>query len=264
MKPDPSTPNLGPFQVVIPARYASSRLPGKPLAEINGLPMVSWVVRAAEQSGAARVLVATDDERVADKVKESGGKAVMTGADHTSGTDRLAEVADQMGWDNDTLIVNVQGDEPGMPPALINQVAALLQAHPEAGVASLYTSIDSVKEWQNPNAVKVVTDQKGRALYFSRAAIPHDRDNNGQTNGEPLGKRHIGIYAYRVSALREFVAWSPTPLEELEKLEQLRFMEQGIRIAMAEAILPPPTGVDTPEDLELVRRSLGQGTPEDS
>lgn len=247
-----------PFKVVIPARYASSRLPGKPLADINGLPMIVWVQQAAELSGAEQVVIATDDSRVVEVVEQYGGHAVMTRADHVSGTDRLAEVADQMRWPNDTLVVNVQGDEPGMSPALIDQVAALLQAHSEAGVASLYTLIEDPQEWRNPNAVKVVTDQKGRALYFSRAAIPHDRDGCGSVDGAPVGKRHIGLYAYRVSALRAFVAWPPAPLEQLEKLEQLRFMEQGVEIAMAQATLTPPAGVDTPDDLAWARRTLGR------
>lgn len=248
------------FQVVIPARYASTRLPGKPLSDIHGRPMVAWVVAAAEYSRASGVYVATDDERVALAVEQAGGRAVRTREDHTSGTDRLAEVAAQMGWSDHTLVVNVQGDEPGMPPALINQVADLLNAHPEAGVASLYTRIYSTEELANPHAVKVVVDQAGRALYFSRAGIPFDRD--GAHSAQPgdsgaYGKRHVGLYAYRVGALRQFVGWSPTPLEQLEKLEQLRFMEQGVTIAMAEAAETPPAGVDTEADLHHVRQTLG-------
>lgn len=243
------------FQVVIPARYESSRLPGKPLADILGEPMVQWVVKAAQRSGADGVSVATDDARIVDAVLAFGGEAVLTRADHSSGTDRLAEVADLMGWADDTIVVNVQGDEPGMPPALIDQVATLLMAHPDAGVASLYTDLtDAEGTLGDANVVKVVVGLDDKALYFSRAPIPHDRDGDSPAAG--TGKRHIGLYAYRVSALRAFTEWSPSPLEGREKLEQLRFMEHGVSIAMARACMPTPMGVDTEHDLTLVRTAL--------
>lgn len=242
------------FQVVIPARYDSSRLPGKPLADILGKPMVQWVVEAAQRSGALGTSVATDDARIQDAVQSLGGDSVLTRTDHSSGTDRLAEVAAIKGWSDDTIVVNVQGDEPGMPPALIDQVANLLVEHPDAGVASLYTALTDDASFRDPNVVKVVTGLDGKALYFSRAPIPHDRD--GDAGDRALGKRHIGLYAYRVASLRAFTQWSPSPLERREKLEQLRFMEQGVSIAMAQACTPPPMGVDTKHDLTLVRTLL--------
>lgn len=242
------------FQVVIPARYASTRLPGKPLADIHGRPMVAWVAAAARQSKAQGVVVATDDPRIEQALLAEGIAVRMTGAGHASGTDRLAEVAALEGWPDETIVVNVQGDEPGMPPALINQVAALLAAHPEAGAASLCTPIHDEAVFANPNVVKVVTGEAGLALYFSRAPIPHDRD--GLCRGGVLGWRHLGIYAYRVRALQAFTGWLPAALEKVEKLEQLRFMAHGVSIAMAEACESPPDGVDTPEDLAQIRRQL--------
>ncbi|MCH8553306.1 MAG: 3-deoxy-manno-octulosonate cytidylyltransferase [Natronospirillum sp.] len=246
------TRNPSGFQVVIPARYASTRLPGKPLSDIHGRPMVAWVAQAAERSRADGVVVATDDPRIEAAMKEIKVPVQMTSEHHQSGTDRLAEVASAQGWDKDTVVVNVQGDEPGMPPALINQVADLLAEYPEAGVASLCVPITDEQQWRNPNVVKVVLDDTGLALYFSRAPIPHDRDGQGDVPAF----RHLGIYAYRVSALQAFTEWSPARLEQIEKLEQLRFMAHGVRIAMAVATEPPPEGVDTPEDLVLVRQQL--------
>lgn len=248
------TQNPSGFQVVIPARYASTRLPGKPLADIHGRPMVAWVAQAGERSRADGVVVATDDPRIEVAMREINVPVQMTSEHHQSGTDRLAEVASALGWNQDTIVVNVQGDEPGMPPALINQVADLLADHPEAGVASLCVPITDEQQWRNPNVVKVVLDDNGLALYFSRAPIPHDRDGQGQ--GSFMAYRHLGIYAYRVSALQAFTGWAPARLEQIEKLEQLRFMAHGVRIAMAEASEPPPEGVDTPEDLALVRQQL--------
>lgn len=241
------------FRVVIPARYQSTRLPGKPLADIHGRPMVQWVYRAAQQSAASEVFVATDDERVQAAVVEFGGRAVMTASDHVSGTDRLAEVAQLMAWPDETIIVNVQGDEPTMDPALINQVGALLANDPDAGVATLCVPIHDSSEMNNPNAVKVVRTTENRALYFSRAAVPWNRDGDALA---VQGYRHLGIYAYRVAALKRFVAWPTGHLEQIEKLEQLRFLEQGVQIAVAEAVTVPPAGVDTPEDLQRVIRAL--------
>ncbi|TGG95583.1 3-deoxy-manno-octulosonate cytidylyltransferase [Natronospirillum operosum] len=251
------TANLPAFKVVIPARYASSRLPGKPLADIHGRPMIAWVADAARRSQAEEVWVATDDPRIESALQAIELPVVMTAADHESGTDRLAEVARLRGWSDDTIVVNVQGDEPGMPPTLINQVAALLAAHPEAGVASLCTPIETLTEYRNPNAVKVVTAGNGLALYFSRASVPYLRDSADTV--PDLARRHLGIYAYRAGALQAFTGWSPSPLEQTEKLEQLRFMEHGVAIAMAEACEPPPSGVDTPEDLEQIRGLLKGG-----
>ncbi|WLD56684.1 3-deoxy-manno-octulosonate cytidylyltransferase [Salinispirillum sp. LH 10-3-1] len=247
-----STPS---FYVVIPARYQSTRLPGKPLADILGKPMVQWVYEAAQRSAAIGVCIATDDKRVEAAVESFGGRVRMTSANHVSGTDRLAEVAAQAGWADDTIIVNVQGDEPTMDPALINQVGELLAAHPEAGVATLCVPVTDVAEMNNPNAVKVVLSQRGLALYFSRAAVPWNRD--GETLAVP-GYRHLGIYAYRVSALQQFVSWPTGQLEQVEKLEQLRFLEHGVHIAVAVADLAPPAGVDTPEDLARVIRLLAE------
>ncbi|MFY0664017.1 MAG: 3-deoxy-manno-octulosonate cytidylyltransferase [Natronospirillum sp.] len=245
-----STPS---FHVVIPARYQSTRLPGKPLADILGKPMVQWVYEAAQRSAATGVCIATDDVRVETAVKHFGGRTLMTSAEHVSGTDRLAEVAALEGWTADTIVVNVQGDEPTMNPALINQVGELLAAHPEAGVATLCVPISDPEEMRNPNAVKVVLNQQGLALYFSRAPVPWNRD--GETLAVP-GYRHLGIYAYRVSALQQFVQWPTGHLEHVEKLEQLRFLEHGVQIAVATAQIAPPAGVDTAEDLARVIRLL--------
>lgn len=247
-----STPS---YHVVIPARYQSTRLPGKPLADILGKPMVQWVYEAAQRSAAMGVCIATDDQRVEAAVRSFGGHVRMTSTSHVSGTDRLAEVAAQESWSADTVIVNVQGDEPTIDPALINQVGELLAAHPEAGVATLCVPIKNVDEMENPNAVKVVLSQQGLALYFSRAAVPWNRD--GEALAVP-GYRHLGIYAYRVSALQQFVGWPTGHLEHLEKLEQLRFLEHGVQIAVAVADIAPPAGVDTPEDLARVIRLLAE------
>lgn len=245
------------FKVVIPARYASTRLPGKPLVDIGGQPMIRWVIDAARRSGASEVWVATDDERVA---AAAAPHALMTRADHASGTDRIAEVAAQRGWSDDTIVVNVQGDEPQLPPELIDRVASLLAGHPDAHIATLCTPIGSLREFLDPNAVKVVFDAAGRALYFSRAPIPWNRDaapaglsSQSQFEG---AQRHIGIYAYRVRALRQLSAMLPGSLESLEKLEQLRALQAGMQIVVAVAPTPPPAGIDTPEDLGRVRALL--------
>ena len=248
------------FTVVIPARYASSRLPGKPLQDIAGKPMVQHVWEQAKKSSAARVVVATDDARILEICQGFGAEVLMTRVDHNSGTDRLAEVAGQLGLAADAIVVNVQGDEPLIPPAIIDQVAANLAAHPEAGIATLAEPIDSIETLFNPNAVKVSSDINGLALTFSRAPLPWARDALARSRDElPAGvpyRRHIGIYAYRAGFLHDFVAWGPCLLEDTECLEQLRALWHGVRIHVADALQSPPAGVDTPEDLARVRRLL--------
>ncbi|WP_375738455.1 3-deoxy-manno-octulosonate cytidylyltransferase [Pseudomonas boanensis] len=249
------------FTVVIPARFASTRLPGKPLQDIAGKPMIQHVWEQARRSGAQRVVVATDDARIVDACQTFGAEVLLTRADHNSGTDRLAEVATQLGLTNDAIVVNVQGDEPLIPPAIIDQVAANLAAHPEAGIATLAEPIHEAQALFNPNVVKVATDLNGLALTFSRAPLPWARDafaaNPDQLPDDVPYRRHIGIYAYRVGFLHDFVAWGPCWLENTESLEQLRALWHGVRIHVADALDAPPAGVDTPEDLERVRRLLG-------
>ncbi|MBN1238640.1 MAG: 3-deoxy-manno-octulosonate cytidylyltransferase [Gammaproteobacteria bacterium] len=243
------------FAVVVPARYASTRLPGKPLADIAGRPMVAWVHEQARRSGAAEVLIATDDARIAEACGAFGARVEMTAAGHASGTDRIAELARRLGWEDSRIVVNVQGDEPLLPPALIAQVAALLDAHAEAAVATLMTPIASDEEFRDPNIVKVVTDRDGHAIYFSRAPIPWPRD--GATGAEPP-RRHVGLYAYRVGELKRISAEAPCGLETTERLEQLRALWLGYRIAIADAVEPPPRGVDTPDDLDAVREAVAR------
>lgn len=254
------------YTVVIPARYASTRLPGKPLRDIAGSTMIQRVYQQARLSSASRVIVATDDQRIADAVKGFGGEVAMTSPDHVSGTDRLEEVARQCGLAEDEIVVNVQGDEPLIPPQVIDQVAANLAANTEAGVATLSEPITEVEVFVNPNVVKVVSAHNGTALYFSRAPIPWPRDQFGESPatlpasdgsaGASNFQRHIGIYAYRVALLHRFVSWPVAPLEALECLEQLRFMYQGIKIHVAPACSDVPGGVDTEEDLQAVIRHL--------
>ena len=242
------------FTVVIPARYQSTRLPGKPLADIGGKPMIQWVYEQSLLAGAERVIIATDDARVEQAVKAFGGTVCMTSPDHQSGTERLAEVVALMGIEDDHIIVNVQGDEPLIPPAIVRQVADNLAAS-NAPMATLAVEIDHESEVFNPNAVKVVTDKDGYALYFSRATIPWDRDNfasEDKTIVQPL-MRHIGIYAYRAGFINTYINWQPSQLEKIECLEQLRVLWYGEKIHVAVALEAPPAGVDTPEDLELVR-----------
>ena len=237
------------FLVVIPARYASSRLPGKPLADIGGKSMIERVYQQALQSGAGRVVVATDDQRVAAAVDAFGGEVCMTRADHNSGTERLAEVVSKLGLAADTVVVNVQGDEPFIPPQLIDQVAGNLAAQQKARMATLAVPLADAAEIANPNIVKVVTDRQGYALYFSRAAIPFDRDQAFQTALSQHYRRHIGIYAYRAGFIQDYVSWPVSTLEQIEALEQLRVLWQGESIHVADACVPPAMGVDTPEDL---------------
>lgn len=248
------------FKVVIPARYASTRLPGKPLLDIAGKPMVQHVYERACQSGAEEVVIATDDQRIADVARGFGAQVVLTRGDHPSGTDRLQEVAHQMGWPDEDIVVNVQGDEPLIPPSVIDQVARNLDEVSAAGIATLAEPILEAAQLFNPNVVKVVRDHLGLALYFSRAPMPWARDDFARTRetlpAVPQFFRHLGIYAYRVKFLHAYVNWPACALEQLESLEQLRALYNGVRIHVdvAECELPP--GVDTPEDLERVRRWL--------
>jgi len=248
------------FSVVIPARYASSRLPGKPLLEIDGLPMVVHVARRARDSGARDVCVATDHDGIAAAVRAHGFAAEMTASDHPSGTDRIAEVARRRDWPPAHIVVNVQGDEPLIEPAAIARVAATLQADAEASIATLGCPIVDIDEFRNPNVVKVVLDHRGNALYFSRASIPYPRDAwNAATDRLPTdlpAYRHIGLYAYRCAFLYAYTRLAPTALERFEALEQLRALWHGHRIAVAIADGAPIPGVDTPEDLERVRAHL--------
>ncbi|MBV0932145.1 3-deoxy-manno-octulosonate cytidylyltransferase [Marinobacterium weihaiense] len=248
------------FSVVIPARFASSRFPGKPLADLAGKPMVQHVYERACESEAVRVIIATDDERIAAVARGFGAEVCMTSAEHPSGTDRLQEVVKTLGFYADDIVVNVQGDEPLIPPRIINQVAHNLMAMPNAGIATLSEPIETVEALLNPNVVKVITDHQGMALYFSRAPMPWPRDAFMQSQDTlPQGfdwQRHIGLYAYRVKMLNDFVAWPPAPLEQTECLEQLRALWNGVGIHVAAADEAPPAGVDTPEDLARIAKLM--------
>jgi len=245
------------FTVLIPARYASTRLPGKPLADVAGKPMVVRVAERARGSGAARIVVATDDERIRDAVTAHGFESVMTRPDHATGTDRLAEAAVRLRLPADHIVVNVQGDEPLLEPALIRQMARLLAGASDAAMATACHAIDDAREAFNPNVVKVVLDARGYALYFSRATIPWARDAFAADSerippGLPL-YRHYGLYAYRVSFLLDYPALPPAPIERFEALEQLRALWHGHRIVVAVTDGTPAPGVDTEQDLERVR-----------
>ncbi len=245
------------FVAIIPARYASTRLPGKPLKDINGKPMIVHVLERAREAGASRIIVATDHDDVARAVEAAGGEVCMTRADHQSGTERLAEVVEKCGFADDTPIVNIQGDEPTIPPVIVRQVAENLIAS-NAGMATLAVPVHDAQEAFNPNAVKVVRDAQGYALYFSRATIPWDRDRFAESRdniGDTL-LRHIGIYGYRAGFIRRYVSWAPSPLERIEMLEQLRVLWYGEKIHVDVAKQVPGTGVDTPEDLERVRAEM--------
>jgi 3-deoxy-manno-octulosonate cytidylyltransferase (CMP-KDO synthetase) len=248
------------FVVAIPARFASTRLPGKPLLSIGGEPMVLRVARRALAAGASEVVVATDDARVADALRGAAVKVVMTRSDHESGSDRLAECAELLGWSDDTIVVNLQGDEPLAPASGIRAVAAAL-AEADASMATLAVPIAEPHELFDPHCVKLVADRAGYALYFSRAPLPWARDAFAESRQRLPERapflRHIGIYAYRAGFLRKFATLSPTPLERIEALEQLRALEYGYRIAVRLAPEPFPGGVDTPADLERVRVLLG-------
>jgi len=249
------------FTVVIPARYASTRFPAKPLADINGKPMIQHVYERSLRSNANRVVIATDDVRIEEVAKSFGAEVVMTKVAHPSGTDRLQEVASKLGLSDDALVVNVQGDEPLIPPAIINQVAENLATAPDASIATLSEPIEKLETLLNPNSVKVLTDCNGLALYFSRAPIPWPRD--AFSKEQPIDmpenfawQRHIGIYAYKVALLNKYVEWAPAEVELTENLEQLRAMWYGERIHVAKALETPPPGIDTPEDLARLLKHL--------
>jgi 3-deoxy-manno-octulosonate cytidylyltransferase (CMP-KDO synthetase) len=245
------------FVVIVPARLASTRLPRKPLADIGGVPMVVRVARAAAASGAERVAVAADSPEIVDACSAHGVEALLTRADHASGTDRLAEAVECLGLADDALVVNVQGDEPLMPAAVVRRVAEALEKRTDCAIATACHPLHDAAEFFRPNVVKVVTDANGRALYFSRAPIPWSRDafaagRDRLPPGLPA-RRHIGLYAYRAGFLRRFPQLPPAPLEQHESLEQLRALAHGFGIAVVELPEALPPGVDTPEDLERVR-----------
>jgi len=242
------------FRVVIPARYDSSRLPGKALLPLAGKPMLQWVHERACSAHAAEVIVATDDERIAHAARGFGAQVAMTARTHVSGTDRIAEVAGSRGWSDSDIVVNVQGDEPLIPPAVIDQVAQLLAANPRADMATLAARIDQLADFNDPNVVKVACDVGGRALYFSRAPIPWNRDS--PTVLTPASLRHIGIYAYRVGALRRLAGFPASRLAQIERLEQLRALENGLEIRVALALERPLADVNTAADLERAERAL--------
>jgi 3-deoxy-manno-octulosonate cytidylyltransferase (CMP-KDO synthetase) len=248
------------FRVVIPARYASSRLPGKALLNMSGKPMIQWVYERARASQAHEVLIATDDLLIVSAAHSFGAETVMTATTHESGTDRIAEVARLRGWAESDIVVNVQGDEPVIPPALIDQVASLLKANPSAQIATLATPVTSISEFMDPNAVKVVTDGEGRALYFSRAPIPWARDGAAAGIASQTSfagaRRHVGIYGYRVSGLLRMASLKRTVLEQHEKLEQLRALENGLEIRVADSVEQPGPDVNTAADLERVAALL--------
>jgi 3-deoxy-manno-octulosonate cytidylyltransferase (CMP-KDO synthetase) len=249
------------FYVVIPARYASTRLPGKPLLDIAGKPMVVHVANRARLSGAAQIIVATDDLRIVEAVKQHGYYAMLTRADHVSGTDRIAEVASREGWQDDAIVVNVQGDEPLIDPALISEVATALANNKEAVMATACHGIHNKADFINPNIVKVVLDRQGHALYFSRAPIPYPRDTFAADSELPSDMpvyRHIGIYAYRTKFLNQYAHIPPAAIEQYESLEQLRVLYQGYKIAVAITDNAPATGVDTESDLAYVRSVINQ------
>lgn len=258
------------FVALIPARLASTRLPDKPLADLGGRPMVVRVAERARASGAQRVVIAADSPAIAEAAHAHGIECVLTRPDHPSGTDRLAEAARQLGLDDGCIVVNVQGDEPLVPPALVAETAALLERSPEAAIATAAHPIERLDDWLNPNVVKVVTDAAGRAAYFSRAPIPFHRDRLAGfpatlpaalpaefASHPPL--RHIGLYAYRTAFLRAYPGLARSPLEDFEALEQLRALWHGYRIAVLRAAEAPPAGVDTPEDLARVRALFAGG-----
>lgn len=249
------------FKVVIPARYASTRLPGKPLLAIAGKPMIAHVCQRAVEANAEQVVVATDDQRIYDTVAGLGIEVVMTDPNHQSGTERLAEVAQQLGWSNDTIVVNLQGDEPLIPPEYIRDVALALAGQSVAGIATLAAKIDQLDEIFNPNAVKVVVDKLGYALYFSRAAIPWQRGafpEQYQVVPDLAHLRHIGMYAYTVGFLQNYCAWPASVLESVESLEQLRILWHGEKVLVKVVEKTPEAGVDTPEDLLRVSQRILQ------
>ncbi len=244
--------------MIIPARFAASRLPGKPLLAVAGRPLIQWVWDCARASGASSVIVATDDAQVQSAALGFGADVAMTSPEHASGTDRIAEVVRSRGFAPEEIVVNLQGDEPLMPPSVPRRLAAALREHPQCAIATAAAPIATLEEFLNPSCVKALRAVGGEALYFSRACVPWPRD--AAPGGGPVefahALRHIGIYAYRVRSLLKFAAWAPTPLEITEKLEQLRALEHGMRIHLLTLDEAPPAGVDTPEELERVRARL--------
>ena len=247
------SPDRAEFHVIIPARLASTRLPGKMLADVEGRPLILHTLQRARSSAARSIHVATDDEQIAAAVSRAGGDAVLTAPEHSSGTDRLVEAVTTLNFDDDAIIVNLQGDEPRMPTPCIEQVARLLQHQPSAQIATLWARIDCEKEWRDPNVVKLLSDHSGRALYFSRAAMPFARSGPWPAGA---ARRHVGLYAYRVGALKAWPVLAASPLELLESLEQLRALQAGWWIATEEAIESIPAGIDTLDDLEQFRQAL--------
>ena len=243
------------FKVVIPARYASTRLPGKALRELRGRPVLQHVYERGSESAAAEVVVATDDDRIADVAAAFGAVVCMTGNQHQSGTERIAEVADLLDWDDDQVVVNLQGDEPAMPAALIDQCAALLD-DASADIATLASPLLSGEDFEDPNVVKVIRDVHGHAIYFSRAPIPYAREAENKTRAVASALHHHGIYAYRCGVLRRFVAAEPSDLEVCEQLEQLRALSLGMSIAVGVPAVRPGTGIDTEEDLRRAERDF--------
>ncbi len=241
------------FHILIPARLNSTRLPQKALADIAGRPLIVHVLERALGSGAGTIQVATDSDQIARAVQAAGGRVLMTSSTHRSGTERLAEAVDLCGMPDQAIVVNLQGDEPGMPTACLRQVAELLVSDAQASMATLWRGVDSAKEWSDPNVVKLVTDHQQRALYFSRAPIPHPRDGQWPVQ---QAKAHIGLYAYRVGALRQWAGLAAGSLEEIESLEQLRALQAGWIIATDQACQPIPPGIDTAEDLARFRSML--------
>lgn len=264
--PEPvSPPNESPFVVAIPARHAATRLPGKPLVEVCGRPLIAHVIERALESGAEEVVVATDDERIGRAAEAAGAGYCLTGTDCASGTDRLAQCAAKLAWPDDRIVVNLQGDEPLLPGRWLDEVAAALDDNPEAMVSTIAVHEPDAEAVFNPNVVKLVRDVRGFALYFSRAPVPWHRDTFAQRPGE-LPKegawlRHIGVYGYRVAELMRLAELDPTPAEQAESLEQLRVLENGGRIHVTVLDETPPPGVDTAEDLERVKQFLEWKAP---
>lgn len=244
------------YTIIIPARYASTRLPGKALLDIAGKTMIQRVFEQATQCKANRVVIATDDQRIVDTVQAFGGEVCLTASTHESGTERLAEVVDKLSLDDNEIIVNIQGDEPLIPPCIVDQVAELLENDLEVPMATLAGDFISSGQIQDPNVVKVVCDHYGRALYFSRAPIPYSR--NGEWPRDAFLK-HIGIYSYRAGFIHKYISMQPSPIEQYEKLEQLRVLWYGYKINVAKALADPGYGVDTQEDIEKVREIIKQG-----
>ena len=249
------------FVICIPARYQSTRLPGKPLINIKGKPLIQWAIESANKLGATEVVVATDDKRIFDFVTSLNQKVVMTKSDHQSGTDRISECAEIMNWPDETLVLNYQGDEPLIPKENIKAVLQLFEQHKDISIGTLYQEIKTTEDIFNPNMVKIVTDKNDKALYFSRAPIPWSQHlfNHLGTSELPQNityKHHIGLYVYRVSFLKAFTQLSQSDLETTESLEQLRALSTGHKIGTAKALLPTPHGIDTPQDILLFEKKL--------